>query len=97
MPDIVVMFFLLGLLAGGVVIGALYGPQEGSNITDLLIGAFHAVLAIFLLEMGLAAMRTAIPEANISLAMLASLGLTFPLNVILGITLHHQLITWLPG
>ncbi|MDZ7853197.1 MAG: sodium-dependent bicarbonate transport family permease [Halomonas sp.] len=144
------------LLAGGVVIGTLYGPQEGSKVTELLINSFYAVLALFLLEMGLtaaetlrplpwrhwrlltfalvappllslaglavglalglpagslliltalaasasyiaapAAMRTAIPEANIGLAMLASLGLTFPLNVIIGIPLYHQLITWL--
>ncbi|MGM0536865.1 MAG: sodium-dependent bicarbonate transport family permease [Pseudomonadota bacterium] len=144
------------LLAGGVLIGALYGPQEGSKVTELLINSFYAVLALFLLEMGLtaaetlrpvpwrqwrllafallappllataglmvglvlglpegslliltalaasasyiaapAAMRTAIPDANIGLAMLASLGLTFPLNVILGIPLYYQLITWL--
>ncbi|WP_043526529.1 sodium-dependent bicarbonate transport family permease [Litchfieldella xinjiangensis] len=146
------------LLAGGVVIGAMYGPQEGAAVTDLLTGAFHAVLALFLLEMGLtaaetlrpipwrhwrlltfallappalamaglgvglalglptgslliltalaasasyiaapAAMRTAIPEANIGLAMLASLGFTFPLNVIVAIPLYHQLILWLTG
>ena len=42
-----------------------------------------------------AAMRTAIPEANIGLAMLAALGFTFPLNVIVGIPLYHQLALWL--
>jgi hypothetical protein len=146
------------LLAGGVIIGALYGPREGAPVTDLFTGAFHGVLALFLLQMGLtaadtlrptpwhhwrlltfalvaplvlsmagllvglvlglpsgslliltalaasasyiaapAAMRTAIPEANIGLAMLASLGLTFPFNVIIGIPLYHQLISWLTG
>ncbi|MFP4137335.1 MAG: sodium-dependent bicarbonate transport family permease [Halomonas sp.] len=146
------------LLAGGAVIGAMYGPQEGAKVTELFTSAFHAVLALFLLQMGLtaaetlrpipwfhwrllafaliappllslaglgiglalglpegslliltalaasasyiaapAAMRTAIPEANIGLAMLASLGLTFPFNVMLGIPLYHQLITWLAG
>ncbi|QOR38586.1 sodium-dependent bicarbonate transport family permease [Billgrantia diversa] len=144
------------LLAGGAVIGAMYGPAEGANVTDLLTGAFHAVLALFLLQMGLtaaetlrpipwfhwrlltfaliapfclamvglavglmlglptgslmiltalaasasyiaapAAMRTAIPQANIGLAMLASLGFTFPLNVIVGIPIYHQLAMWL--
>ncbi|GHE22047.1 sodium-dependent bicarbonate transport family permease [Halomonas urumqiensis] len=144
------------LLAGGAVIGAMYGPMEGANVTDLLTAAFHAVLALFLLQMGLtaaetlrpipwyhwrlltfalitplvlslagltvglvlglptgslliltalaasasyiaapAAMRTAIPEANIGLAMLAALGVTFPLNVMLGIPLYHWLITGL--
>ncbi|GGX85844.1 sodium-dependent bicarbonate transport family permease [Litchfieldella qijiaojingensis] len=143
------------LLAGGVMIGALYGPLQGATVTDLYTGAFHGVLALFLLEMGLtaaetlrplpvrhwrllafalaaplvlalagiamgvllglpegsvlilaaltasasyiaapAAMRTAIPEANIGLAMLASLGVTFPFNVLVGIPLYHQLTQW---
>lgn len=141
------------LLAGGVLIGYLYGPMNGAQVTDLFTGAFKAVLALFLLEMGLvaaetlrpipwqhwrllafatvapsllacfgiaaglllelpvgttlvlasltasasyiaapAAIRAAIPQANIGLAMLASLGFTFPFNVIVGIPLYHQLI-----
>ncbi|UYG09109.1 sodium-dependent bicarbonate transport family permease [Halomonas sp. M4R1S46] len=144
------------LLAGGVVIGTMYGPLEGATVTDLFTGAFKAVLALFLLEMGLtaaetlrplpwrhwrllafalavppvlglvglllgralglpegsvliltalaasasyiaapAAMRTAVPKANIGLAMLASLGVTFPFNVIVGIPLYHQWSQWL--
>ncbi|GGO80315.1 sodium-dependent bicarbonate transport family permease [Marinobacterium nitratireducens] len=144
------------LLTGGVLIGYLYGPLEGAAVTDLFTGAFKAVLAIFLLEMGLvaaetlrplplarwrllifalvaptalslfglgaalllalpvgtalilasltasasyiaapAAIRAAIPSADIGMAMLASLGITFPFNVIIGIPLYHQLITHL--
>jgi hypothetical protein len=144
------------LLAGGAVIGAMYGPREGAAVTELFMGAFHAVLALFLLQMGLtaaetlrpvpwyhwrlltfalvapfvlamaglavglmlglpmgslmiltalaasasyiaapAAMRTAIPQANIGLAMLAALGFTFPLNVIVGIPIYYQLALWL--
>jgi hypothetical protein len=140
------------LLAGGVIIGYLYGPMEGASVTDLFTNAFKAVLALFLLEMGLtaaetlrpiplkhwrllafaccaplllslfglgaavvlelpagsalilasltasasyiaapAAIRAAIPDANIGLAMLASLGFTFPFNVIIGIPLYHQM------
>ena len=141
------------LLLGGVVIGMMYGPQQGAAVTDLYTGAFKAVLALFLLEMGLTAAETlrpipwhrwrliafallippvlamagigialllklppgsaiilaslvasasyiaapvairgAIKDANIGLAMLASLGLTFPFNVLIGIGLYHQLI-----
>lgn len=140
------------LLVGGVVIGFMYGPNQGANVTGLLMGAFQVVLALFLLDMGLtaastlrpiplqhwrlltfalvappilamvgllmgtwlalpigsivilasmtasasyiaapAAIRNSIPDANIGLAMLAALGLTFPLNVILGIPLYHQI------
>ncbi|MGB5788731.1 MAG: sodium-dependent bicarbonate transport family permease, partial [Pseudoalteromonas nigrifaciens] len=38
-----------------------------------------------------AAIKAAIPEANIGLAMLCSLGITFPFNVLIGIGLYHQL------
>ncbi len=140
------------LLVGGVVIGWMYGAQEGSSVTELYTNAFKGILAIFLLEMGLtaastlqpipwhqwrllmfavlapiflsllgmaaglalglpigsvvvlatliasasyiaapAAIRTAIPQADIGLAMLLSLGITFPFNVIVGIPLYHRL------
>lgn len=141
------------LLTGGVLIGWMYGPVQGAAVTELFTGAFKAVLALFLLEMGLtaaetlrplpwhqwrlfifalitpmvlalvgmstglalglpegsvlvlatlvasasyiaapAAIRTAIPKANIGLAMLLSLGITFPFNVIIGIPLYHGLL-----
>ena len=141
------------LLLGGVIIGMMYGPQQAASVTDLYTGAFKAVLALFLLEMGLTAAQTlrpfpwrhwrlllfavgappllaltgiaaaallslpegsaiilatlaasasyiavpvaikgAIPKADIGLAMLASLGATFPFNVIFGIGLYHQII-----
>ena len=146
------------LLVGGVLIGWLYGPNAGESVTGLYTNAFHGILALFLLEMGLVAadtlrslrwghsrlvafaliaptvlscfgllmafwlglpagsaiilasltasasyiaapvaIRAAIPDANIGLAMLASLGLTFPFNVLLGIPLYHQLWEWLAG
>ena len=139
------------LLLGGVIIGLMYGPQNASPVTDLFTTAFKAVLALFLLEMGLTAADTlrpfpwkqwrliifavlappvlalfglgvgyflelepgtivvlaaltasasyiaapvaihnAIPEADIGLAMLISLGITFPFNVIVGIGLYHS-------
>ncbi len=146
------------LLAGGVVIGTLYGPVVGSEVTALFTGAFTAVLALFLLEMGLtaaetlrplplrhwrvlvfalvappvlamfglgvawllglpagstvilmtitasasyiaapAAIRAAVPDADIGLAMLAALGLTFPFNVLIGLPLYHALARAITG
>jgi hypothetical protein len=143
------------LLAGGVIIGFMYGPSEGSAVTELFTNAFKAVLALFLLEMGLtaaetlspipwkkwrlltfalvapfllsfvglsagialglstgsvvilatltasasyiaapAAIKTAIPKADIGLAMLMSLGITFPFNAIVGIPLYHQMVKY---
>lgn len=40
-------------------------------------------------------MRSAVPKATIGLVMLASLEVTFPFNVILGIPLYHQGSDWL--
>jgi hypothetical protein len=143
------------LLVGGVIIGFMYGPTEGAAVTELFTHAFKAVLALFLLEMGLtaaetlspmpwkkwrlltfalvapfclsfiglgvglalglatgsivilatltasasyiaapAAIKTAIPKADIGLAMLMSLGITFPFNAIVGIPLYHQMVTF---
>jgi uncharacterized protein len=143
------------LLLGGVIIGFMYGYQSGSEVTELFTGAFKAVLALFLLEMGLvaaetlrpmpikhwrllvfamlapfclatlgifaghllrqsdgtvlilasllasasyiaapAAIRNSIPDADIGLAMLASLGITFPINVIFGISFYHHIISF---
>lgn len=144
------------LLLGGVIIGFMYGYQTGSEVTEMFTGVFKAVLALFLLEMGLvaagtlqpipfkhwrllvfallapsllagfgiatgyvldlsvgstvilasllasasyiaapAAIKSSINEADIGLAMLASLGLTFPFNVIIGISFYHKIIEWL--
>ncbi len=144
------------LLAGGVLIGYLYGAERADSVAPLFLTAFKGLLALFLLEMGLctakclfpfpshhwrlivfalaapfalafagaalahllglslgsalilatltasasyiaapAAIRGAIEEADIGLAMFVSLGITFPLNVIVGIPLYHQLIVLL--
>lgn len=144
------------LLVGGVIIGWMYGPQNAAMVTELFTGAFKAVLALFLLEMGITAagtlgqlsrghlrvvafalvaptllavpgllvglmldlptgstlvlasltasasyiaaptaVRAAIPDADIGLAMLASLGLTFPFNVLIGIQLYHGMLVYL--
>ena len=37
-----------------------------------------------------AAMRIAVPEANPSYSLAASLGVTFPFNVVVGIPLYHR-------
>lgn len=145
------------LLVGGVIIGMLYGPEQGEGVTTPLTGAFSLVLSLFLLEMGLVASETlrklelrhwrvvafalvtppvlavpgllaglwlglesgtvvilgaltasasyiaapvavrhAIPQADVGLAMLASLGVTFPFNVLVGIGLYRYLMDYLP-
>lgn len=141
------------LLTGGVLIGYLYGPEGGKEIAPLFLGAFKALLALFLLEMGVcasrhlnpfpwqhwrlisfaliapfilaligttvgyalnlpegsvlilaaltasasyiaapAAIQAAIKEADIGLAIFSALGVTFPLNVLVGIPVYYRLL-----
>ncbi len=143
------------LLAGGVVFGFCYGPEGSKDITALFMNAFKALLALFLLEMGLcaskhlypfpkehwrligfgliapiflamiglgigiafdmpqgttlilgclvasasyiaapAAIRTAIKEADVGIAIFAALGVTFPFNVLIGIPLYYDMLVW---
>lgn len=44
-----------------------------------------------------AAMRSSVPEANPALSLAASLGVTFPFNVTLGIPLYVELALWING
>lgn len=146
------------LLAGGVVIGFCYGPDGSKDITSLFMNAFKALLALFLLEMGLcaskhlypfprqhwrligfgliaplflamiglgvgiafgmpqgstlilgclvasasyiaapAAIRTAIKDADVGVAIFAALGVTFPFNVLIGIPLYYDMLRWVSG
>ncbi|WP_331345383.1 sodium-dependent bicarbonate transport family permease [Cellvibrio sp. UBA7661] len=146
------------LLTGGVIIGYLYGPDASKEIAPLFLGAFKALLALFLLEMGVcasrhlapfplhhwklvsfaliapfglamvgisagialglpqgsvlilaaltasasyiaapAAIQAAIKEADVGLAIFAALGVTFPLNVLLGIPVYHWMVGVMSG
>lgn len=44
-----------------------------------------------------AAMRISVPEANPTLSLTASLGITFPFNVLLGIPIYHAMAVWVHG
>jgi hypothetical protein len=86
----VVLFALLmpSLLAIlGIQVGQLLGLPDGSVLILACLVASASYIA------APAAIRTAIPQADIGLVMLASLGLTFPFNVIIGIPLYHSWIS----
>ena len=44
-----------------------------------------------------AAVRIALPEVNPSLYLAASLAVTFPFNLVLGIPIYHALAQWIGG
>jgi hypothetical protein len=146
------------LLAGGLVIGAIAGPEGIKPLDKLFFDLFKGILALFLLEMGLvassriaalreygaflaafavvmpvfsaalgtvtgwllglsiggtfllatlfasasyiaapAAMRIAVPEANPALSIGASLGMTFPFNIFLGIPIYLWMSRFIHG
>jgi len=44
-----------------------------------------------------AACRAALPQANPGIYLTASLGVTFPFNMLAGLPLYWQLASWLAG
>ena len=44
-----------------------------------------------------AAMRIAVPEANVGVALGAVMGVTFPFNIVIGIPVYHRLAGLLAG
>lgn len=75
----------------GIGLGFWLGLPVGSILVLAGITASASYIA------APAAIRAAIPEANIGLAMLAALGVTFPVNVLIGLPLYRQWITMLSG
>jgi len=73
----------------GAVVGAtlawLIGLSEGGTIVLATLAASASYIA------APTAMRTAVPEANPALSLTASLAITFPFNIIVGIPLYQWL------
>lgn len=72
----------------GIAVGLLLGLPEGSTF---VLGALTASASYIAAP---AAVRAAIPQADIGLATLASLGVTFPVNVLFGLSLYGQWVGW---
>ena len=86
----------LFLLAFGIlfpIISASIGVATGLFLDLSLGGAILlAVLAASASYIAVpAAMRIALPESNPTLSLTASLGITFPFNIVIGVPLYHQI------
>jgi hypothetical protein len=75
---------LLGALVGAFLAWML-GLSPGGSTLLATMAASASYIAVP------AAMRISVPEANPALSLVASLGVTFPFNVLLGIPLYHNL------
>jgi len=76
----------LALVWTGLVTGIALNLPAGSTLLLAVLTASCSYIA------APAAIRAAIPEADTGKTMFASLGITFPLNVIAGIPLYHALL-----
>lgn len=80
----------------GALIGALLARAMGLSLGGTAMLATLAASASYIAVP--AALRLALPEANPSLSLTASLGITFPFNILVGIPLYlalaEQLIAW---
>lgn len=72
----------------GILTGVALDLQQGSTIVLAGLTASASYIA------APAAIKSAIPKANIGLAMLAALGITFPVNVFIGLPLYQQWVGW---
>lgn len=90
-PFLVIFAIVMPLLASllGISIGQLCGLSYGGCVLLGVLAASASYIA------ATAAVRVALPEANPGYYLVASLGITFPFNVILGIPLYQRFATWL--
>jgi hypothetical protein len=73
---------------GGVLVGSLVGLSiGGTTLMGVLAGSASYIAAP-------AALKTSVPEANPSIYLGLSLGVTFPFNLIFGIPVYYELAKW---
>lgn len=70
----------------GIVLGKLLGLAPGDALLFTVLCASASYIAVP------AAFRLAVPEANPAIFLGAALGVTFPLNIAIGIPLYHSVI-----
>lgn len=90
----VVLFGLLMPLVGAAI-GLATAWALGLSVGGMAILATLAASASYIAVP--AAMRVALPEANPAIYLSLSLGVTFPFNLAVGITLYLAAATWLSG
>ncbi len=73
------------------MVGAFLGYQLGLSLGGATVVAILAASSSYIAVP--AAMRISVPEANPSLSLGASLGITFPFNVLIGIPLYHKMVS----
>jgi uncharacterized protein len=70
----------------GLILSYLIGLSQGDALLFIILSASSSYIAVP------AAMRLALPEAKSSIYIPISLGITFPINIILGIPLYYSIV-----
>jgi len=76
-------FFIVGFF--GVLVGYYLEFSVGGIAMLAVLASSASYIAVP------AAMRISVPEANPTLSLTASLGVTFPFNILIGIPIYHQM------
>jgi hypothetical protein len=92
---IFLVLFGVGMPLFGALVGALLGKALGLSLGGLIVMATLGASASYIAAP--TAMRTAVPEANPALSLTASLAVTFPFNIIIGIPLYERLARFIAG
>jgi uncharacterized protein len=86
------VLFGIGMPLFSAVVGTAIGMMLGLSLGGTAMLATLAASASYIAVP--AAMRISVPEANPTLSLAASLGVTFPFNVLVGIPLYLALAGW---
>lgn len=87
--------FGMGMPLISGTIGAFFGAASGLSLGGTTVLATLSASASYIAAP--AAMRIAVPKANPTLYLTASLGITFPFNIMIGIPIYHWLSTVIHG
>lgn len=85
----IVFPFINGLI--GLMLCRMITDSVGNQLLFTILAASASYIAVP------AAMKNAVPQANPSLYLPMALGITFPINVIIGIPIYYYIINWLSG
>lgn len=89
------LVFAVGMPLTSAALGIATGTMLGLSTGGITLLATLAASASYIAAP--AAMRMAVPDANPALSLGASLGVTFPFNLVVGIPLYHQAAMWING
>jgi hypothetical protein len=84
--------FGIGMPLFSSLVGIGLGLALGLSVGGIAMLATLAASASYIAVP--AAMRISVPEANPTLSLAASLGVTFPFNVLVGIPIYYALAVW---